>query len=337
MRMPSERSELGTPSKTASSDGPSPSAPPPDLESMQRAVEAGTFSALPGTVVEGIPSALVLSSPPRPHYKSMCMTVVLAGLLVWMILGIATQHTERHCEAGVPCIVADDDTTSDAGVPPFVPGIVFAVWYVLYLIESCCADTAGYVKRIHTVDGAETYLEKMRDNPPHVFMQCECYHYETRTRVITETDSQGRSRTRTETYTVKVVTYRETDYWEYRGWRDESGASRGMALYPITKLKLNKLLVFADDESRAAFFHVYAAFQMRNRWRDVHFEHSWGMRINDYSPSLVALNDPRARPWWLSCGWYWIFTLVGGSWVFRRMLSKSSIQADYTLRKVIKG
>jgi hypothetical protein len=154
--------------------------------------------------------------------------------------------------------------------------------------------------------------------------------------VIHERDSNGNTRTRYETYTVEVTTYRETSYFSYAGWRDDSGAYHGMTLYPIVKLKLHKLLTWADEDSRMRFFGAFAAFQARNRWRDTHFTSSWDMNVNRFENSVLALSQPADRPFWLNLQCFCLTSLLGLTWCFRWILTKSSVEADFTIRKVIK-
>lgn len=134
---------------------------------------------------------------------------------------------------------------------------------------------------------------------------------------------------------AQVTTYRETDYFRYRAWKDESGPFHGMTLHAIVKLRLYKLVVWNDDASYRAFIMAYSAFQARNRWRDSHFSHNWDMRIRGFRTNMLALSDPTAKPCWLSMGCFCLSTISLCSWPWRRMLTSSSVEAKFTLRKVI--
>ncbi|KAA0147249.1 hypothetical protein FNF29_07510 [Cafeteria roenbergensis] len=286
-------------------------------------------------VAIGIPSELKISNPSTPHYRSGFCNLLVLGALGFIIASEAMQDSSSPTPGVYHDDYSDDPNDDVNAALPSIAAGVFGVVYLFYLIESCCSDSRKYMSNFKDVAGAEAFLSQMVDTPPDVAMTCECYHYETRYRTVTSTDSNGRTTTRTESYTVKVTTYRETDYFRYRAWKDESGPFHGMTLHAIVKLRLYKLVVWNDDASHRAFVMAYSAFQARNRWRDSHFSHNWDMRIRGFRTNVLALSDPTAKPCWLSFGCFWLSTLLLCSWPWRRMLTSSSVEAKFTLRKVI--
>jgi hypothetical protein len=383
-----------TPEGGAKPLGPPPTSPAPiDAAQVQSGVDENTHFAMAGEVVMGIPSALKISDPSTPHYRSGMCSALFWGSLVFILVAAVMDYAEGQ----QPCTTNDDDYVSASPSPnpsdddhvhnndnrnayedgtgtdyleradqasshasirtslrhnidscypsgSDGPGMLsstalptFLVVFLVYLVESCCSDTRKYMSNFKDVDGCESYMQSMTDRAPDIVMRCVCWHYETRTRMVTYTDSNGNSRTRYETYTVKVVTYRETCYFEYEAWKDDSGSFHGLSLYSIVKLKLYKLLVWADDAARDSFYRAYAHFQMRNRWRDTHFEHSWCMELSGFKTNLLSMTDESAKPWWLSLQCFCVWSILGLSWCFRRALTNASVEAEFTFRKVIRS
>src|SRR5690606_32781889 len=95
-------------------------------------------------------------------------------------------------------------------IPIWGFAIIYAVVYLIYLIEVFCTYACKYLHDMDPLDDFVGYIEKIKQVDPYIGFWCECYHYVTKHRTVSYTDSSGNRRTRQESYQEKVVTHRES-------------------------------------------------------------------------------------------------------------------------------
>ena len=117
--------------------------------------------------------------------------------------------------------------------------IVFVVLYVLHWLEAACrSGTRGFINNMRDPRESQDYLENLTLASPRVVWTVSNYHYETRTRTVTDSDGN----TSIETYEEAVTTSVVSGEAVARRWTDESNVQVDLAAFPLTKLKLSKVL-----------------------------------------------------------------------------------------------
>jgi len=218
---------------------------------------------------------------------------------------------------------------------PFIICCAFmGIFWIAYLIETCCSGTRQYLSEISTPTGVHNHIQRVRSNYPILSFHVECYHYETIT--TSSTDSNGQ--TTTSSRTEKRVTYRETQHFAYDCWDDISGELLGVgAIYRLTRIRYHKTHVFADENTCRAWEAEAQAIQNRNRHRDTHMSFWHSMEIQDYTPRMLAITGAMEdAPMCLGLGWYVVWSLVMFGYCYRSWFHCISTKQNYEYVKRIK-
>eukprot|EP01130_Rhizamoeba_saxonica_P018549 TRINITY_DN9323_c0_g1_i1.p1 TRINITY_DN9323_c0_g1~~TRINITY_DN9323_c0_g1_i1.p1 ORF type:complete len:364 (-),score=32.48 TRINITY_DN9323_c0_g1_i1:46-1137(-) len=212
-----------------------------------------------------------------------------------------------------------------------------AGFFLIYLIDCCCASTSRYMFNARDTEGLLPYIEKMQASRPVLWMSVECYHYETRSRTCTETDSDGNTTTTTEYYEEKVTTYTEKIHFQYNYSRDEShGEIYGLERFPISKIKFRKSYEFANDQTVNAYNQQSEEFQSSNRWRDTYMDYSEGWSLPGYKKNMLIVNNEDGHdPIQLNYGVYILANMFLLSYPLRMWLEKNSVNTKYQFFKSI--
>ncbi|XP_055350174.1 transmembrane protein 151 homolog [Paramacrobiotus metropolitanus] len=175
-------------------------------------------------------------------------------------------------------------------------GILFGVFYLLYLIETFCYNSnMKFLTNSVMVTDINGHVDSVRAGEPSVLWRMECYHYETRTRTVTTGTGTSRS-TRTETYTVKVTTWTGQLHFQFSYWDDVSDPRQldTIGIFKQTRIKFSKQFVLSDGPTREAFERQRDGFVLANRWRDAHHNLTETFDIVGYEPAvLVSTTDSK--------------------------------------------
>jgi hypothetical protein len=209
--------------------------------------------------------------------------------------------------------------------------LIFAC--IFYVIQSCFNSTAKYLRNKQEALGTYTYVEGLRTSAPIVWAKVSCYHNETRYRTV----SDGNGGTRVESYQATVVTYEETQNFKYAYWNDGSGVFRldaSLKDKTYIKLKLQKQLLFNDQQTADAYAVFAQDLQSRNRYRDHHMSFSEGMSIEGFKSSVLCRTSEK-EPAWTTFTWYTVASVLLCQWPFRIAFDLISGSQKFTMYKRI--
>lgn len=257
---------------------------------------------------------------------NICFTIIcwIISFIVWGEIGYLSIHIYFIKKDG-------DDMTSINSNASILLG-----FYCLYLIIEFLSPTARYLIHKRSSEGIKVKMGQLFKARPSIKFYAECYHY--RTIHYTEKNENGEEveKTRQE----KVVTHRETEYFDYYSVRDISGLlnlncdKAQIKRKCYIKLELKEEMNFADSISVADYEWQKDEFKSRNRSRDEHmdFSESWNLpgithhnliKIGDYEPCTV------------NCFWYIIFTLFTLAQIYKWHVASFCIYQNYKIRKIM--
>jgi hypothetical protein len=219
---------------------------------------------------------------------------------------------------------------------------VFALVEVLFLIEFFCSSTLRYLWNKASNDSIRDYVVKIKETRPSISMWCECYHYETRVRYVTETytvqGSKGpetRTRQRMETYQEKVVTYTETEYYDYSHFFEISRMiSDDIYHNDLIKIKFSQKIEFGDPYTRAAYDRQLGRFISRNKHRDTCFSYTENKHIPGFKERMFSLNgeEHSCLVHWF---WYTFLSFLGFTWPFRIWIESKCVRGEFNFHSVV--
>lgn len=252
------------------------------------------------------------------------LTVIcwLVSLLLWGLIGI------NSVSIYIYKIIDDKDIQTSIGV-----SIGF---YVLYLILEFCSGTCRYLLNKRSNEGIKAKMGQLFKSRPEIRFYVECYHYETQYYYVRNSRGEQERRSRQ----VRVVTHRETQFFNYYSVRDISGLlNLNCNIAQIQrkcyiKLELDEEMNFADAISVSDYEREKEEFKERNRYRDdfMDFSEKWSLpgmvhhnliKIGDYEPCTVNFF------------WYFIFTLFTLAQIYKWHVSSFCIYQNYKIRKII--
>lgn len=226
------------------------------------------------------------------------LTVIcwLVSLLLWGLIGI------NSVSIYIYKIIDDKDIQTSIGVSIGL--------YILYLILEFCSGTCRYLLNKRSNEGIKAKMGQLFKSRPEIRFYVECYHYETQYYYVRNSRGEQERRSRQ----VRVVTHRETQFFNYYSVRDISGLlNLNCNIAQIQrkcyiKLELDEEMNFADAISVSDYEREKEEFKERNRYRDdfMDFSEKWSLpgmvhhnliKIGDYEPCTVNFF------------WYFIFTL----------------------------
>ena len=252
------------------------------------------------------------------------LTVIcwLVSLLLWGLIGI------NSVSIYIYKIIDDKDIQTSIGVSIGL--------YILYLILEFCSGTCRYLLNKRSNEGIKAKMGQLFKSRPEIRFYVECYHYETQYYYVRNSRGEQERRSRQ----VRVVTHRETQFFNYYSVRDISGLlNLNCNIAQIQrkcyiKLELDEEMNFADAISVSDYEREKEEFKERNRYRDdfMDFSEKWSLpgmvhhnliKIGDYEPCTVNFF------------WYFIFTLFTLAQIYKWHVSSFCIYQNYKIRKII--
>ncbi|KAL0488930.1 hypothetical protein AKO1_009098 [Acrasis kona] len=261
-----------------------------------------------------------------PHMLSLLFNLFLLASIIFIIVAGILYGTNPSRNNKTVLIVA---------------GCVLPVAFIAYIIEAFCSSTYSYLANLLEVEDIVTHINRIRDTAPVLRFHCECYHYETRLVTVsyTETDSNGvtRTRHRTETREEKVVTYTESERFEFRAHNDTSGVvSNELLTFNAIRIDFTKQWNAGDQMTADTYSSRYMNFKLRNQFRDTHFNAWETFDVPGFESKMLAIVDINKKNKMLSAGWYTFFTLLLlNSWAYRIWMDSVSVKAKYHFNKTI--
>lgn len=219
-----------------------------------------------------------------------------------------------------------------------VAAYLFAAFGYLYvLVESCFSSVMGYLKMSFDKANAEQYVRSLLAKKPSVITTAVCWHYETRYRTVTYTDANGNTQTRTETYQERVNTWTGTHVFTFNYWRDISDTSNipNPQFGEILRVKMSKVISFANDETSQEFTKQTTKFIDDNRHRDVYIDYGTDFLVDGFKEHMMAYDPNQGIPSWMNKYCFFVSTLFCLSWPFRFLMRRRTNKSMYKVLKEI--
>jgi len=175
---------------------------------------------------------------------------------------------------------------------------------ISYLFEMFCSSSFWYLYESHELHAVEGIINNIKAATPSVNWHVQCYHFETR--YTTRRDSEGR--THRESKRVRVDTWSASGRFNFHSWQDASAPLQGMDDFKLTKLKLKKRFVFANQFTRSEFERQRAHFRQVNK-RDVHQDFTQTFNCPGFRSRLLSESVKGYKPWCLNVQFYLFFHL----------------------------
>jgi len=214
--------------------------------------------------------------------------------------------------------------------------ITLGILYFFYLILEFFSPTSRYLIHKRSNEGIKQKMQKIFLTRPEITFYAECYHYEERT--YTVKDDEGHEETRTET--VKVVTHKESEHFNYCSVRDVSGLlnlkcdKAQVKRKCYIKLELTEEVNFADAISIADYERQKERFKDRNRSYDTHMDFSETKKLPGITHhNLIKFGE--YDPCTVNCFWYCIFTLFTLGQLYKWHVSSFCVFQTYKIRKIM--
>lgn len=230
------------------------------------------------------------------------------------------------------------DKTERDGLAPrdiaALPAVLFLLLYAFYLVE-CYRSTTRRCLSVVKNESAMTFIDSIRKQKPVILFKATGWHYEKKQRSIPYRDARGKLRERIESYQERVVTFDETEAFSFTEWTDITELPERFENYSLTRMEMKKEFHFADESTKNLFKNLSCAFQARNRHRERYMDYEEVVVIDGFEDHVIAYVDPLKKEWWIVTKWYWIFSSLLMSSVFRWMIAKRTRQFSVTISKQV--
>lgn len=213
--------------------------------------------------------------------------------------------------------------------------ILIGVAYLIYLYECCKSDSLKFLRNQFEIVEYGNFLAQVKKNAPSVFFVVECYHYETRTTTSTIYVNNV-PQTTFQTHTVKVVSSTNSQQFKYASWSDTTGDPTGITSHKLIKLKVEKLLVFADDATEKEYNRQKQIHTDTYKNRDTHFNAYMQHVINGYQEQMLVKSGSATKPFLLNIWFFVLFSMIGFSWPYRMWFEFLVDNKAITIKKRIK-
>jgi hypothetical protein len=209
--------------------------------------------------------------------------------------------------------------------------------YLNYIISNSLSPMCKYIFNRQKSDTIHNTMRSMYSSPPQLKFYVECFHYETKT--STSTDSNGN--TKTSSTEEKVVTYRETQHFNFYTWRDISGLflldshkifRSKMKAY--IKLELTLDVDFADDITGLDYQRAKDDLYNRNKFRDSHITIHEHKNVDGfYRYNMIKISD--SEPLCINRFIFLIFLIIPLMEFYKIYINLFCVGQKYTIKKVI--
>lgn len=218
----------------------------------------------------------------------------------------------------------------------------FLIPEALYLIEYFCSSTLRYLWNKTGAESIKDYVVSMKNTRPSISMWCECYHFETRIRYVTEhytvqgpNGPESRTRQRVETYQEKVVTYTETDKFDFSHFYEISRMiSDDIYNNDLIKIRFGQRIEFGDAYTRAAYDRQLGAFIARNKHRDTCFSYTENKSLPGFKERMFSVNG-ESHSCFMTWFWFTVATIAGLTWPFRIWVEAKCVRGEFNFHSLV--
>lgn len=214
-------------------------------------------------------------------------------------------------------------------------GLAFSVLWVFF--ESCYSWELEYIENLVQEETCVSYLNSLREERPSIVITVTCYHMETRHKTENGRNADGSYYTRTRTYEEQVIDYVESKCFKYDSWKDTSIDPEYLKLHPqkVTRVYISKSILFGDRITADRFTQqendLYNRVRNQGFWKNMDVTHDYV--IDGYTSRISSYWSEEEPLWWMNSRYYWIFTLLCCTWVYRLAYNNATQKTSYKLVK----
>ncbi len=231
------------------------------------------------------------------------------SILVWMFLSFLL--------TGITILATQ---WSNKGLKVFgfilaVPSALFLLLSVLlYYYECFYCYTRQVLLFLSPGVNVTNYVAQLKEAIPYMLVRVECYHMENKSRVVTFTNSQK--------VPFKTVVDTSLDF--------EPKSPRG---HKYLMLQLTEEIICDDEYSVQFISETKNQAERMNRFRDECITVETEFCIDGYRPQLMFDVLPERLSFMVGLGWFWLFSVLGLTVLYRHLVDNQSRGQYYTIQK----
>jgi hypothetical protein len=217
--------------------------------------------------------------------------------------------------------------------------IVFMVIFmILAWADSVWNDVWDRLSNAMTVNQFMDEFELIRESPPLLTFEIECYHSGTHTEVIEQpidpSKPDGPVYRQVSTVRGKIVTLQQSVKFGYQRWYDAS-TPPNLSTVHACHIKFDKELCFHDDETAKAYSTMLHGSRAAYQHYDTHMDFAEQYNIDGLKSQIIVLGDEDVRPQWINRWFYVAASALCLSSVYRLALRSLIDVHHVTLKKPI--
>lgn len=233
------------------------------------------------------------------------------------------------------------------------------VVFLLYLVEATTCSTRRYLANaISSPAELESYIEKLRQEPPAVAWKVRCFHYERRRwlsmlllvklwkLLLKRSDDDNElfpsSGSSASLLTKKVVTHQAVGNYTFSSCQDNTVAgvwkraeATAQSHAPFAKIIFSKMLVLSNAKAREDYFKQQGNFVSEHLTSDEYAEFSTSIQVAGFKPRMLALRPVEGHPSvkLFRLNLFWLFTFLGLTVPFRIWFARHCDEIRVTVTK----
>ena len=180
------------------------------------------------------------------------------------------------------------------------------------------------MENVRDADWVQQECQRLRQCAPKIEWIARCWHYEN----VKRGDSYSKER---------VYTHKATMNYEFESWRDTSLELTGLDEWKLTKLKIWKKFVFANDSTKQDYESKWEEFK-RNNKKDQHQEYSQIMVLGDWKDTekkILIEAIPGTRDKYMSKQYFNLFSCLFCAACYRTWMTSNTGKKHVMIEKEI--
>ena len=274
---------------------------------------------------------------PFLHFKAVLLTLLLYGPIVYaLVKNTLSSLPPSSAASSLPSPLqflflffhrAPSHLPSALLLPLTSP--LLRLILLFYLLEALFSSSRRFLSNVKTPSQTQSEIEAMRESQPKVTWKMRCYHNEPR---------------RGSPTTKKVFTTTVTRNYQFDVYRDASSCSAPTQSPPLPsspppppfmKLRLTKICLLADAETRTDYFRQQNDFINEYRNSDTHFDFTLELNVDNFQSKMMALRANRVPVKTASLYYFWLATALGLGVPYRHFLTRISEDMSVQISKEV--
>ena len=202
--------------------------------------------------------------------------------------------------------------------------ILAGVWIGLsvYLVwnESCKSDQRQFLKRECDKEEASSTMNTLFGTKPEILVKTTSFH-----------------RQRRDKKTIKVITHRDCEVFEYSTYNDISDVEKMPVLdgNGVTLMELNLAVLLADKETKDALEAKKKQMVEKNKHLDTCIEVYVEDNLSNFKNHFMIGDDNDGTPCWMNSCCFYLAAIFWCPWPFRLLLKAKTKRKDFVYIKEI--